>query len=45
MHLLRNGSTDDYPGYIISIIGVVLFIVMMATAFMGYLLPWGQMSF
>ena len=25
--------------------GVVLFILMMATAFMGYILPWGQMSF
>uniref|UniRef100_UPI0030FEE854 cytochrome b n=1 Tax=Struwela camposi TaxID=2859449 RepID=UPI0030FEE854 len=26
-------------------IGVLLFIVTMATAFMGYVLPWGQMSF
>jgi len=26
-------------------IGVVIFIAMMATAFMGYVLPWGQMSF
>lgn len=25
--------------------GVTLFILMMATAFMGYVLPWGQMSF
>lgn len=25
--------------------GVVLFLLMMATAFMGYVLPWGQMSF
>lgn len=25
--------------------GILLFIVMMATAFMGYVLPWGQMSF
>jgi len=25
--------------------GVVIFILMMATAFMGYVLPWGQMSF
>jgi ubiquinol-cytochrome c reductase cytochrome b subunit len=25
--------------------GVILFILMMATAFMGYVLPWGQMSF
>ena len=26
-------------------IGVVLFLLMMATAFMGYVLPWGQMSY
>jgi ubiquinol-cytochrome c reductase cytochrome b subunit len=25
--------------------GVVVFLLMMATAFMGYVLPWGQMSF
>jgi len=27
------------------IIGMVIYVVMMATAFMGYLLPWGQMSY
>jgi len=26
-------------------LGVVIFLLMMATAFMGYVLPWGQMSF
>jgi len=26
-------------------VGIVIFIAMMATAFMGYVLPWGQMSF
>jgi len=26
-------------------IGVIIFIIMMATAFIGYVLPWGQMSF
>jgi ubiquinol-cytochrome c reductase cytochrome b subunit len=26
-------------------VGVVVFIVLMATAFMGYVLPWGQMSY
>jgi ubiquinol-cytochrome c reductase cytochrome b subunit len=25
--------------------GVIIFLLMMATAFMGYVLPWGQMSF
>ena len=27
------------------ILGVIIYILMMATAFMGYVLPWGQMSF
>src|SRR3546814_18987680 len=26
-------------------LGLVIFLLMMATAFMGYVLPWGQMSF
>jgi quinol-cytochrome oxidoreductase complex cytochrome b subunit len=26
-------------------VGIIIFILMMATAFMGYVLPWGQMSF
>ena len=26
-------------------LGVIIFLLMMATAFMGYVLPWGQMSF
>ncbi len=25
--------------------GIIIFLIMMATAFMGYVLPWGQMSF
>ena len=25
--------------------GVTIFVLMMATAFLGYVLPWGQMSF
>jgi len=25
--------------------GIIIFILMMATAFIGYVLPWGQMSF
>jgi ubiquinol-cytochrome c reductase cytochrome b subunit len=34
-----------YPRHKLWISGVVLFLLMMATAFMGYVLPWGQMSF
>ena len=33
------------PREIIWILGVLIYILMMATAFMGYVLPWGQMSF
>ena len=27
------------------ILGMLIYLLMMATAFMGYVLPWGQMSF
>ena len=33
------------PRELLWIIGVLILIVMMATAFLGYVLPWGQMSF
>jgi quinol-cytochrome oxidoreductase complex cytochrome b subunit len=34
-----------YPRHLLWMSGVVIFLLMMATAFMGYVLPWGQMSF
>ena len=34
-----------YPRELLWCSGVVIFLLMMATAFMGYVLPWGQMSF
>jgi len=34
-----------YPRGILWSSGVIIFLLMMATAFMGYVLPWGQMSF
>ncbi len=34
-----------YPRELLWMIGVVILLVMMATAFMGYVLPWGQMSY
>jgi ubiquinol-cytochrome c reductase cytochrome b subunit len=34
-----------YPREYLWCSGVLIFILMMATAFMGYVLPWGQMSF
>lgn len=34
-----------YPRGMLWASGVIIFLLMMATAFMGYVLPWGQMSF
>src|SRR3990170_2135734 len=34
-----------YPRHLVWLVGVVILFLMMATAFMGYVLPWGQMSF
>jgi len=34
-----------YPREFLWASGVIIFLLMMATAFMGYVLPWGQMSF
>jgi ubiquinol-cytochrome c reductase cytochrome b subunit len=46
-HIFRGlffGSYTKPRGFLWSS-GVIIFILMMATAFMGYVLPWGQMSF
>ena len=47
IHIFRGLYYGSYkaPREILWIIGVLIFVVMMATAFMGYSLPWGQMSF
>jgi ubiquinol-cytochrome c reductase cytochrome b subunit len=47
IHIGRGLYYGSYaaPRHILWIIGVVIIILMMATAFMGYVLPWGQMSF
>lgn len=47
IHISRGmyyGSYKD-PREVLWILGVIIFLLMMATAFMGYVLPWGQMSF
>ncbi len=46
-HIFRNLYYGNYkpPREITYIIGMLLYVLMMATAFMGYVLPWGQMSF
>jgi ubiquinol-cytochrome c reductase cytochrome b subunit len=47
LHMFRGLIYGSYrkPRELLWIIGVVIYVVMMATAFMGYLLPWGQMSY
>jgi ubiquinol-cytochrome c reductase cytochrome b subunit len=47
VHIFRGlyYGSYKYPRELLWMIGVVLLILMMATAFMGYVLPWGQMSY
>ncbi|MDC9700980.1 MAG: cytochrome b N-terminal domain-containing protein [Alphaproteobacteria bacterium] len=47
IHIFRGLYYGSYkePRELLWIIGVMLYLMMMATAFLGYLLPWGQMSF
>ncbi len=47
LHMLRGIMYGSHrkPRELLWIIGVIIYLAMMATAFFGYLLPWGQMSF
>ncbi len=47
IHMLRGMYYGSYkePREVIWILGVILLLLMIATGFMGYVLPWGQMSF
>ena len=47
IHMFRGLYYGSYkaPRELLWMLGVVIFLLMMATAFMGYVLPWGQMSF
>lgn len=47
VHIFRGLYYGSYitPREYLWCSGVIIFILMMATAFMGYVLPWGQMSF
>ena len=47
IHMFRGlyYGSYKYPRELLWMIGVVILLVMMATAFMGYVLPWGQMSY
>ncbi len=47
IHLFRGLYYGSYkePRELLWMLGVIILLLMMATAFMGYVLPWGQMSF
>jgi ubiquinol-cytochrome c reductase cytochrome b subunit len=47
IHIFRGFYYGSYkaPREMVWLLGVVIFLLMMATGFMGYVLPWGQMSF
>lgn len=47
IHIFRGMYYGSYkaPRELLWMLGVLILLAMMATAFMGYVLPWGQMSF
>ena len=47
IHIFRGLYYGSYksPRELLWMLGVVILLIMMATAFMGYVLPWGQMSY
>jgi ubiquinol-cytochrome c reductase cytochrome b subunit len=47
VHIFRGLFFGSYkaPREVLWILGVIIYLLMMATAFMGYVLPWGQMSY
>ncbi|MCY4326925.1 MAG: cytochrome b N-terminal domain-containing protein, partial [Rhodobacteraceae bacterium] len=47
IHMFRSLYYGSYkePREVTWIIGMLIYVAMMGTAFMGYVLPWGQMSF
>jgi ubiquinol-cytochrome c reductase cytochrome b subunit len=47
IHMFRGLYYGSYkaPREVLWILGLIIYLLMMATAFMGYVLPWGQMSF
>ncbi len=47
LHMLRGLMYGSYkkPRELLWILGMLIYLALMAEAFMGYLLPWGQMSY
>src|SRR5258707_13431255 len=46
IHMFRGMYYGSYkaPREVLWILGVIIYLLMIATGFMGYVLPWGQMS-
>jgi ubiquinol-cytochrome c reductase cytochrome b subunit len=47
LHILKGlyYGSYQYPRHIVWFSGIIIYILMMGTAFLGYVLPWGQMSY
>ena len=47
MHIFRSlyHGSYAYPRHILWYSGIIIFVLIIATAFLGYVLPWGQISF
>ena len=47
IHMFRGlyYGSDKAPREVLWILGCIIYLLMMATAFLGYMLPWGQMSY
>ena len=47
LHIFRGLYYGSYkaPREVLWLLGIVIYLLMMATGFLGYTLPWGQMSF
>jgi len=42
---MERNDTDLEEKSGVEVVGFIIFLIIMITAFFGYLLPWGQMSF
>lgn len=47
IHILKGlyYGSYQYPRHLVWFSGIIIYILMMGTAFLGYVLPWGQMSY
>lgn len=45
LHIGRGVYQQSFQFYGVWLIGVIIFLILIITAFLGYVLPWGQISF